>query len=261
VIRLGCIRVIGLYSSNYSDKVGVWGSNYNDKVGVWGSNYTFRLYSNSSNYISRINTELNTALAPLTNYWMEQNTNNIYLNKSGNVGIGTNTPQNQLHIYNTPSSSVRLETTTTGTTSIEFQRGANNDVNVDYRIICESDLFQIQSQDATNLYTTTTSELIKLSTSQITIYKNTLINVRLGIGVTTIGTMHDLDVLGSGRISGGLTTNTKVVVGLIYANGGITIPTGQSLDLNGTSNISAITMSTSGLITGNGGITIATDKH
>ena len=42
---------VGIYGSNYSDKVGQWSSNYtdlqvkytsnySDKVGVWGSNYT-----------------------------------------------------------------------------------------------------------------------------------------------------------------------------------------------------------------------------
>jgi hypothetical protein len=151
----------------------------------------------TSNYVERLTTGLGT----VTNYWTKDAGTNIYLNQEGNVGIGTSTNlTNKLHIYNTPSSSVRLETTTTGTVSIEFQRGANNDVNVDYRIICESDLFKIQSQDATNLYTSTTSELIRLSTSQITLYKNTLISARVGIGVSTIGTTHDLDVNGSARI-------------------------------------------------------------
>jgi hypothetical protein len=51
--------------------------------------------------------------------------------------------------------------------------------------------------------------------SQIKLYKNTLISVRVGIGVTTIDITHDLDVLGSGRISGGLTTNTILAIGLI----------------------------------------------
>jgi hypothetical protein len=85
-----------------------------------------------------------------------------------------------------------------------------------------------------------------------------LISARVGIGVTTIVTTYDLDVNGSGRISGGITTNTILAIGLIYANAGISIPTGQSLTLSGTASISAITMTASGLISANGGITTGT---
>jgi hypothetical protein len=97
---------VGIYSSNYSDKVDVWGSNYGDKVGVWGSNYTFRLDGNSSNYVTRINTELTTAIAPLTNYWTKDEGTNIYLNQTGNVGIGTATNlTNKLQVQGTMTTS------------------------------------------------------------------------------------------------------------------------------------------------------------
>jgi len=96
--------LVAKYTSNYADKVGLWGSNYTDlvgkytsnyadKVGVWGSNYTDLQVKYTSNYVERLTTGLG------TNYWTEQNTNNIYLNKTGNVGIGTNIPQTKLHIY------------------------------------------------------------------------------------------------------------------------------------------------------------------
>ena len=86
--------LIGGYSSNYArDKVGVWGSNYSDKVGVYSSNYTNREITFTSNYVARINTALSGA-----NYWTEESTNNIYLNKSGNVGIGT-IATTKLHVY------------------------------------------------------------------------------------------------------------------------------------------------------------------
>ena len=93
----------------------------------------------------------------------------------GNIGVGIAPAIQataQIHIYNSTSPVLRLETTTTGTASIEFQRGFNNDASIDYRIICESDLFKIQSQDATNLYTSATSELMRFSTSTTTNYKD-----------------------------------------------------------------------------------------
>ena len=94
--------LIGGYSSNYArDKVGVWGSNYSDKVGVYSSNYTNREITFTSNYVARINTALSGA-----NYWTEESTNNIYLNKSGNVGIGTQTSlTNKLQVQGTISAS------------------------------------------------------------------------------------------------------------------------------------------------------------
>jgi hypothetical protein len=81
-----------MYSSNYSDKVGVWSSNYaRDKVGIWGSNYIERLIA---------------GLGTPTNYWSLEGTNNIYLNKSGNVGIGTQTSlTNELQVQGTISAS------------------------------------------------------------------------------------------------------------------------------------------------------------
>jgi hypothetical protein len=84
------------------------------------------LSKNTSNYVSRINTELNTAittgLASATNYWTKDAGTNIYLNQAGNVGIGTITPNNNLHIYrpnnNIPSFTTQNYITTTTTTTI-----------------------------------------------------------------------------------------------------------------------------------------------
>jgi hypothetical protein len=119
---------VGIWGSNYSDKVGIWGSNYSDKVGIWSSNYTDLQVKYTSNYADKVgvwgsNYVLNTSnilvkritdevrytsnyterliaeIGTSTNYWTEESTNNIYLNKTGNVGIGTNIPQTKLHIY------------------------------------------------------------------------------------------------------------------------------------------------------------------
>jgi hypothetical protein len=138
----------------------------------------------TSNYVERLTTGLG------ANYWTEESTNNIYLNKSGNVGIGTQTSlTNKLQVQGNMSVS--------GTCAITG---------------------------------------------------------RVGIGVATIGTTHDLDVLGSGRISGGIITNTILAVGLITGNAGLTIPSGQTLTSLGT--LTASVINASGLITGNAGLTI-----
>jgi hypothetical protein len=297
---------------------------FDDRVRI---RYDTNWFSNSFYYVGGVKK------GELLTYRPEQGSNILNLNatniKLGTIdnarlptnygtklGIGTSPVATaDLHIYDATNANICLETGATGTASIEFQRGTINDVNVDYKIINNSGRFSILSQDEVNLYTATTSEIIRMTRGQITIFKNaqidgnvgigitpnatykldilgdtqTIGNVgigtapnalykveilgntrtmgRVGIGVTSIGTTYDLDVLGSGRISGGLTTNTLFTAGLIYANAGIQIPTGQTLSLVGTANISANTMTTtglisannitaSGLITANAGITI-----
>ena len=114
---------IGIFGSNYTDKVGIWGSNYTDKVGIFGSNYTDRVGIFGSNYTDRVGifgsnyTErLIAGLGTVTNYWTEESTNNIYLNKSGNVGIGT-IATTKLHIYQDTINDTKLIIQNNKTTS------------------------------------------------------------------------------------------------------------------------------------------------
>jgi hypothetical protein len=83
---------IGIFSSNYTELYGGWSSNYaRDKVGIWGSNYTERLIA---------------GLGTSTNYWTTDGATNIYLNQTGNVGIGTQTSlTNKLQVQGTMSAS------------------------------------------------------------------------------------------------------------------------------------------------------------
>ena len=81
-----------------------------DEVG-FGSNYVLSTSNilvkritdevkDTSNYVERLTTGLG------ANYWTEESTNNIYLNKSGNVGIGTQTSlTNKLQVQGTISAS------------------------------------------------------------------------------------------------------------------------------------------------------------
>jgi hypothetical protein len=194
----------------------------------------------------------------------------------GNIGIGTSplvSTTAQLHIYNSTSPVIRLETDATGKASIEFQRGAINDANIDYRIINESDLFKIQSQNATNLYTAGTMELMRISPTLTTNYKdflnngafNNLGNVNIS---TTAGTSsYKLNVEGDVNITGigkkYFINNSPIVSSqwttagttIEYNGGSVGIGTLASYKLNVGGTINA-----DGLITSQAGITIATGQ-
>jgi len=80
---------VGFGSNFAKDKVGVWGSNYTDLSGKWGSNYTEKLH----------------AVALVSSQWATSSGGSgvIYYN-AGNIGIGTTTPVNILHIYSSNNS-------------------------------------------------------------------------------------------------------------------------------------------------------------
>jgi hypothetical protein len=84
------------FGSNYArDRVGVWGSNYTDRVGAWGSNYTERLHA-----IAIVRSQWETTANPAD---IAKPT--IFYN-AGNVGIGTERPLHNLHIYSSNNSAV-----------------------------------------------------------------------------------------------------------------------------------------------------------
>ena len=80
------------FGSNFArDTVGVWGSNYADLSGKWGSNYTERLH----------------AVALVSSQWATKGAGSaaeVIHYTSGNIGIGTATPVNILHIYSSNNS-------------------------------------------------------------------------------------------------------------------------------------------------------------
>ena len=94
---------VGIFGSNYTDKVGIFGSNYTDKVGIFGSNY---ILSTSNILVGRILTEVGFTsnytkrlndIAMVSSQWTTDTTTIFY--NSGNIGIGTANPVNNLHIY------------------------------------------------------------------------------------------------------------------------------------------------------------------
>jgi len=254
---------VGVYSSNYAyDKVGVYSSNYAyDKVGMYSSNYAYdKVGMYSSNYTER----LIAAIPSSTNYWTTSGTNDIYLNQSGSVGIGTNTPQNKLHIYNATSSALRLETATSGTASVIFQRGTTTDIRTDYRIINDGDILKFQYQDNLVNFGATGSDIMWVYDKRTEFVKDGYFSGTVGIGmlpdvnalsitgdtymdgslgINVLAGSYPLDVLGNARIDGEVGIGAAPLAGVkMYVSGtsrlngnvGIGVaPTTYALDING----------------------------
>ena len=136
----------------------------------------------------------------------------IYYN-SGNIGIGTIDPITPLHIYNTSNARLLLDTTTTGTASVDFRRGTGVDMQNDYRFINDTNGYiKLQCENNTQSFTNTTANLAWFSSNETIIHKNTAMNGRVGIG-TTYHTSRSLDVAGDANISGLMTTSNLSVSG------------------------------------------------
>ena len=108
---------------------------------------------------------------------------------TGKIGIGT-TPETTLQTYHATDNILRLETGTTGTNSIQFRRGAVNDIFTDYRLISEAGVFKLQYEDDTKAYGDTGTNIIWGSKDNIVLHKNTEIGGNVGIGTTPATNLH-----------------------------------------------------------------------
>ena len=136
----------------------------------------------------------------------------IYYNY-GNVGIGTIDPITPLNIYNTSNARLLLDTTTTGTASVDFRRGTGVDMQNDYRFINDTNGYiKLQCENNTQSFTDTTANLAWFSSNETIIHKNTAMNGRIGVG-TTYHTSRSLDVVGDANILGLMTTSNLSVSG------------------------------------------------
>ena len=85
------------FGSNFArDRVGMWGSNYTELAGMWGSNYVERLHA-----IAIVRSQWGTTANPAV-----IGNPTIFYN-AGNVGIGTDRPLQNLHIYSSNTTTVR----------------------------------------------------------------------------------------------------------------------------------------------------------
>ena len=117
------------------------------------------------------------------------------------VGVGT-TPSTDagitLHTYHPTSQIMRLETADTGTTELQFTRGAVADAETDYRFISDTDdAFKLQYRDDVVSYT----NLINIIPTEINLLKNTKITGNVGIGTSPATALHTY----------GATTNTLLL--------------------------------------------------
>jgi hypothetical protein len=130
---------------------------------------------------------------------------------SQKVGIGTE-PAKPLHIYDISDSVARIQSGSSGKSSIEFIRGTTNDNNLDFRLINESSLFRLQYQETGLVFgADETTYLMDISKTKAQFYDNFQINGFVGIG--TEPSLYKLDVFGGARFTSGLTTGGSVGIG------------------------------------------------
>jgi hypothetical protein len=169
----------------------------------------FRIGFNSSFEICLGDTGLNNTLGTWVqsfkiNY--QAPANSLVVSSNGSVGVGT-TPATPLHIYHATANILRLETGTTGTTSIQFTKGTTTDALTDYRLISDTNVFKLQYSNDTLAYGGTGSDLINISTTNIKLFKNTEITGNVGVGTTPDAT-YKLDVNGASRFTGNVGVGT-----------------------------------------------------
>ena len=109
-----------------------------------------------------------------------------------------------------------LDTTTTGTPSIEFRRGVGADMQNDYRLINDTSpangSIKLLCENSTQSFNDTTANLAWFSSNETIIHKNTSMNGRVGIGTSYHTTMR-LDVLGDANVSGAVSVDGLSVSG------------------------------------------------
>jgi len=175
----------------------------------------------SSNLYSNLITNYVDTPAPvstgISSQW-SSNVSKIYYNTS-NVGIGTLDPVVPLHIYNTTTSRLLIDTTTTAPATLEFRRGTGADTQNDYRFINDTDTYiKLQIENSTQSFGNTSANLAWFSSNETIIHKNTTINSRVGIG-TVYPATRSLDVLGDANVSGAVSVGGLSVSGSSGSSG------------------------------------------
>ena len=120
-----------------------------------------------------------------------------------NLGIGVTNPTIPLHIYDISNSKILLDTTTTGTASIEFRRGTGFDIQQDFRFINDTDsTLKLQYENNQQAYADSVAQLMWVLPNvtsgllSVKMWKNTEFVGNIGVGKLPSDT-YKIDVNGS----------------------------------------------------------------
>jgi hypothetical protein len=132
---------------------------------------------------------------------------NVQDSVGGNGGSGIIIIRYRRQTQPTVSNSrLLLDTTTSGTATVEFRRGTGVDAQNDYRFINDSnESLKLQCENSTQVFGNTIADLAWFSSNDTIIHKNTTMNGRVGIGTIPSRT---LDIVGDANISGVLTAGS-----------------------------------------------------
>jgi hypothetical protein len=129
-----------------------------------------------------------------------------------NLGIGVTNPTIPLHIYDVSNSKILLDTTTTGTASIEFRRGTGFDIQQDFRFINDTDsTLKLQYENNQQAYADSVAQLMWVLPNvtsgllSVKMWKNTEFVGNIGIGTlpSTTSTTK-LNITGDVAITGNI---------------------------------------------------------
>ena len=111
---------------------------------------------------------------------------------TGKIGIGT-TPASYtpLHIYHATDSTIQIQSGTTGKSSIQFVRGIEADILLDYRLVNDNNLFRLQFQRLPTQFGDSDSYIMDIDQFKTNIYTDLQVKGFVGIG-TTPSTDEDL---------------------------------------------------------------------
>ena len=111
---------------------------------------------------------------------------------TGKIGIGTTPePYIPLHIYHETDSTIQIQSGASGRSSIQFVRGIEADILMDYRLVNDNNLFRLQFQRLPTQFGDSNSYIMDIDQFKTNIYTDLQVKGFVGIG-TTPSTDEDL---------------------------------------------------------------------